>query len=77
MSDEDLYVTSFYFTITTITTVGFGDVSPGTSLEKLFGIIVMCGGVIGFSFATGSLSSLMNNLDSASAAFKARLSMLE
>jgi voltage-gated potassium channel Kch len=70
-------MTAFYFTITTITTVGFGDISAGTEWEKLFAVIVMLAGVIGFSFATGSLSSIMNNLDSANAKLKEKLNTLE
>lgn len=30
MSEGEKYLTSFYFTITTITTVGYGDISGGT-----------------------------------------------
>ena len=30
---SQLYMTSFYFTITTITTVGYGDMSAGTFTE--------------------------------------------
>jgi len=55
-SDFYVYVTAFYYTITTITTVGYGDISPVTIVEKIFGICMMCLGVVAFSFATGSLS---------------------
>ena len=54
-----LYLTSFYFTIETITTVGYGDYGPKTSMEKLFCIGTMIIGVIAFSFASGSLSSIL------------------
>lgn len=64
MDNIDLYITSMYFTITTITTVGFGDISPKTPVEEIFGVCIMCLGVVGFSYATGALSSLMGTLDS-------------
>jgi hypothetical protein len=32
-TNNDLYLTSFYFTITTITTVGYGDHSASTAGE--------------------------------------------
>jgi len=73
----ELYLTSFYYTITTITTVGYGDISPNTSVEKIFGIIMMCLGVVAFSFATGTLSSIMSNLDNASAKFREKLELLD
>lgn len=33
--------TSIYWTIVTLTTVGFGDITPGTPLGKLFSMIIM------------------------------------
>jgi hypothetical protein len=62
-SDYDLYVTSFYFTVTTIVTVGFGDITAKNSGEKIICIFLMLIGVISFSFATGSLSSIIANYD--------------
>jgi hypothetical protein len=61
---DKLYLTSFYFTVETITTVGYGDYGPQTSMEKLFCIGTMIIGVIAFSFASGSLSSILQNADS-------------
>ena len=34
-----LYTTCLYFTVTTLSTVGYGDYSPNTLSEKVFGII--------------------------------------
>jgi hypothetical protein len=66
-SDFDLYTASFYFTVTTITTVGFGDISGGNSTERIICIILMIIGVISFSFATGSLSNILANIDASEA----------
>lgn len=77
MDNIDLYITSFYYTITTITTVGYGDISPGTNAEKIFGVVIMCIGVVGFSFATGSLSSLMNTLDNQEVKFNEKITILD
>ena len=51
-----LYFVSIYWTITTITTVGYGDISANNLEERLFCSLVMVLGVISFSFANGSLS---------------------
>lgn len=59
LADQSLYLTSFYFCITTITTVGYGDISGLSDLEKCFCIVLMLVGVISFSFATGSLTSIL------------------
>lgn len=50
-------MTSFYFTITTITTVGYGDMSAGTFTEQIVCVLIMFVGVIAFSFASGTLTN--------------------
>ena len=59
LTDNALYLTSIYFSVTTITTVGYGDITGSNTLERGVSVIVMMIGVIGFSFATGALSSIM------------------
>ena len=73
----DLYITAVYFTVTTITTVGYGDIYATETLERLLGILTMLIGVIAFSFSTGSLSSIISNVDSKQAAFRLRLETLK
>jgi hypothetical protein len=63
LSAYEQYLTSFYFTITTITTVGYGDITIGTWSEKIFCTIMMVTGVITFSFASGSLASIIHSID--------------
>ena len=62
--------------MTTITTVGFGDISGGTTPERLICLVLMVIGVISFSFATGTLSSILSNLDSSNAKLKGKLGLL-
>lgn len=56
---------SFYFVATTITTVGYGDITAITMIEQIFNIIMLFIGVMTFSFASGSLSSIITNYDNA------------
>ena len=63
LPDEALYLTSFYFAVTTITTVGCGDITGSNTMERGISVVVMLIGVISFSFATGALSSIMQNYD--------------
>jgi Ion channel len=65
-----LYLTAFYFTVTTIVTVGYGDITPYNNAERCFVIFLMLVGVISFSFATGTLSSIIQSHDSKNAALK-------
>lgn len=64
MSGIELYLTSMYFTIETISTVGYGDVDITTPIEKIFCIVTMIIGVVAFTFASGSLASILQNADS-------------
>ena len=59
LSSYEQYLTSFYFTITTITTVGYGDINIDTVVEKIMCIFLMLTGVLAFSFASGSLASIL------------------
>jgi potassium voltage-gated channel Eag-related subfamily H protein 8 len=61
MSDIELYITSFYFTVTTIMTVGYGDITATSVLEKIVCILLMLIGVVAFSFATGYISSIITS----------------
>jgi Trk-type K+ transport system membrane component len=66
MEDFDknrVYLTTFYFTVTTITTVGYGDIDIVTKGEKIFCILMMVIGVIAFSLAMGSLTNIIENYD--------------
>lgn len=40
-SIKSRYVTALYFTFTSLTSVGFGNVAPNTDAEKIFTICVM------------------------------------
>ena len=35
------YITAMYFTMTTLTSIGFGNVAPNTKYEKVFSIVAM------------------------------------
>ena len=48
-----------------MTTVGYGDISGQNNLERFVSIFIMLVGVMAFSFATGSLSSIMASYDAA------------
>lgn len=76
LDDISLYVTSLYFTTTTILTVGYGDIIAQSTQEKLLCILLMLIGVLSFSFFTGSLSSIISNYDSSEAKLKEKISTL-
>lgn len=61
--NAELYFASYYFTVTTFTTVGYGDISATSTSERIMAIILMICGVFAFSFATGTLTSILTSLD--------------
>ena len=68
-SKQGLYMASLYYTVTTITTVGYGDISANNETELIFCSILMLVGVISFSFANGALASIISNSDAANAKY--------
>jgi len=76
MTTKQTYLTSFYFTVTTITTVGYGDYSGSTDIEMIYCIAIMIIGVVAFSFATGSLASILQNYDVQNAKFAEKVLIL-
>lgn len=59
----DLYIQSIYFIVTTVATVGYGDVYPVTINERVFTITLMIIGVSAFTFISGALSSIISGYD--------------
>jgi hypothetical protein len=72
----DLYILSFYWTLTTITTVGYGDINAGTPTERFYNLIIMSIGVLMYSFAIGSLTSIVATLDAKNSKINERLQTL-
>jgi len=56
MKDEDRFVYLLYFTLTTLTTVGYGDYSATNSYEAIFICFILVAGVTFFSVLIGSAS---------------------
>ena len=55
------YVTSIYWVITTMSTVGYGDILPVTRFERVFTIAIMIGGVAFFAAITGTITDIISS----------------
>jgi potassium voltage-gated channel Eag-related subfamily H protein 6/hyperpolarization activated cyclic nucleotide-gated potassium channel 2 len=58
-----MFITAWYFTITTVTTVGYGDFNATNTTEMIFGSFIMVIGVVLFSYISGALASFMTSAD--------------
>lgn len=54
-------IDSFWYVITTITTVGYGDIVPHSPEGKILGMILVVMGVLSISVLTGSISAVYSN----------------
>jgi len=54
-----LYILSFYWGFTTITTVGYGDIVPYTDAERMYSIFAMYCGIALMSIITGKLTTIL------------------
>jgi hyperpolarization activated cyclic nucleotide-gated potassium channel 2 len=67
------YIISIYWAMTTLSTVGFGDIHAHTSFEMVFAVMVeVCGG-ISFAILVGSLSSLLTTTSAASTIYHQKM----
>jgi hypothetical protein len=72
----EVYIISFYWTLTTVTTVGYGDINAGTTWERIFNLLIMSCGVIMYSFAIGALSSIVSSFDAKNREMNTKLQIL-
>lgn len=72
----ELYILAIYYVFTTLTTVGYGDITARTINEQVFAIVLMGFGVGFYSYTISNLSTIMENIDIRSANLKTRLSTL-
>ncbi|KAH7731768.1 Ion transport domain containing protein [Aphelenchoides avenae] len=70
------YVTSLYFTLSTITSIGFGNVSATTDSEKVFTIIMMILGSLMYASVFGNVSAIIQRLYSGTARYHTEMSRL-
>ena len=72
-----LYLTSFYYLITTMTTVGYGDIVVATFSETVFQIIVLSVGITVYSWIVSNIGTYVKNESYASMRFNKDGTILE
>ncbi len=64
-----VYINSIYWTITTLTTVGYGDILPVNNVQKLYSMVVQLIGFGVFGFLIGTIASTIMKKDPAKAKY--------
>ncbi|CAH8662427.1 unnamed protein product [Dicrocoelium dendriticum] len=70
---QSKYITALYFTFSSLTSVGFGNVSPNTNPEKIFSICVMLVGSLMYAGIFGHVSAIIQRLYSGTARYHAQM----
>ncbi|RJP62669.1 MAG: hypothetical protein C4543_01635 [Ignavibacteriales bacterium] len=63
LSNSENYITSLYWIVTTLTTVGFGDIIPVGNSQMIFTILVEIMGVGFYGFIIGKVVTILSNRD--------------
>jgi len=72
----ELYVASLYWSFTTMTTVGYGDILPTSDSERVYAIVSMIFGATMFGYIIGSIAAIAGQERGIEALTKRRLSMV-
>ena len=68
-----IYIRSLYWTVTSLTTVGYGDIVAHLNYEYIFAIVVMITGASMYAFIIGNVASVISNLDVRKARYMSRI----
>ncbi len=77
LDDVSNYLKSMYWTITTITTVGYGDITPQTNMQTIFTICVEILGIGIYSYLIGNIAGLLTKKDPAKAKYLENMERLQ
>lgn len=72
----ELYIRALYWVLTTMTTVGYGDIVATTVPQYLFTMVLMILGVGTYGYVIANLSSYFGNIDSARSDFSRKMAIV-
>ncbi|VDM32571.1 unnamed protein product [Hydatigera taeniaeformis] len=71
-SRSSIYISSLYFTMSSLTSVGFGNVSPNTSNEKIFSIVSMLVGALMHAAVFGNVTTIIQRMYTRRSAYQTK-----
>ncbi len=72
-SHGETYLEAFYWTITTLTTIGYGDITPAGTVQFIYVTIIMLTGAAIYGFIIGNIANIIANIDVAKTQFRERV----
>ncbi|CAL6363199.1 unnamed protein product [Bathycoccus prasinos] len=72
----DKYIAALYWSSMTITTIGYGDISPKTNEERIFVIIAMLAGAFQYGYVVGAVGNVISTKNSRTSGLKNSLTDL-
>ena len=61
--EEDVYIAAMYWAITTLTTTGYGDIRPISTIEKVYAVLIMVFSAAFFSVIIGKIGMAIAMVD--------------
>ena len=70
------WVSAFYWSITTMSTIGYGDISASTQEERIVACALMVIGCVFFAYTTGTITNIITGTTHSSKVFKDKIEEL-
>ncbi|KAJ3238271.1 Kinesin-like protein kif27 [Chytriomyces hyalinus] len=67
------YVHALYWTVVTMTTTGYGDISAKNDTERVFALTTMIIGILFYGYVSGTIASSLSNMDSRRVAYHQKM----
>ena len=74
---QQQYVAAFYWTMTTLTTTGYGDLVPITTNERIVCVFILVGGATVFSYIVANISEIMGGSNQSEALAAQKLTAIK
>ncbi|BDA78706.1 hypothetical protein LPTSP3_g16360 [Leptospira kobayashii] len=70
------YIRSLYWSVTTLTTIGYGDITPTSNEQTVYTMGVMIVGVGIYGYVIGNISTILSTIDISRIAFQEKLNSI-